>query len=366
MANSELNTQLYNKLLNNIKNKTFFELEDLRNLTDKRIQIFFVLSKKNIGKSYQIMKLFKSCLATNDKFVYVRFSRTEIDIVAAEWAANMDIPFLIKKHTIVLKTNPSKIVGFVQHISNLQNSASAQFEGVKYLIFEEIIPLDSKKLNDQKVRNIMTFISNVERIKQDFEIWMFGNLHGENRLMEKFGFGYSDNLDFRDDLINGKKIYSLFVNLRDNYVGIEKQSLTNVLLKRDAYLTKLLYNNQAAGLGDRSLDFKLKQFFNPIFGVLFNDKFIYKLSTYTDPIKQTNKRLYLLNLEIFNPDDAHKFKIITDQIDIFNKYDNIKFYHGNIKEYLKDTVLPILQSRLCFYLDSKDISEFIKHLNTKY
>lgn len=96
---------------NEIEGRQFFELAPLfKNF--KNFNIFFILSKKDIGKSYQIIKLIKE-LKPGELVVYVRFLRDEIERTAAQWQVDPLIPFFIRNMVIYSKLTKPKCSGIV-------------------------------------------------------------------------------------------------------------------------------------------------------------------------------------------------------------------------------------------------------------
>lgn len=344
-----------------VKNKKYFELEDVDKL-NCNYNILFFLGKKNIGKTYQLLKLLKS-LKPGEKIIYGRYSDSELKALKQEWNNTPSIPFKIKGNDLYDKEEKDekgkelhrgKLVKF----KNLQNTASMQFEGYKLIIFDEIIPYNASEMKESEVNTFFLFLSNVERNKDNLKIYLFGNNNGANPLMSKLKISLTDDLIYKED------IKLLFINSKSLYKGIEGQKITSNLLKYAQNMLDALLDNRPLSISDRQItDLDVIDAFEPMLVVVDNYEVFCikkKIVTYAG----YDVELYLLKYDAyFNSvtaiNDYQTNLIVTFDEYTSNKYDNVIFIDNSTAIGIYNDMMNLIKAKRLYFENEGHIMRFI-------
>ncbi|WP_075285103.1 hypothetical protein [Mycoplasmopsis bovis] len=376
------NIKLWEQFKKITKNKKYFEFADIDKLK-LNWNILFFLGKKNIGKSYQLNLLIKS-LKDNERFIYGRFSASEIETTRTTWNDDAEWPYYIDskriirhKHEFTYTTHTNKkgesitkqankIVGTCVIFQTLQNTASAfnGFENFKFILFDEIIPLNPQEMKPNHIESFIRFISNVERNKTDLKIYMLGNNNGPNVLMSQLKISTADNLIWREE----EKF--LFINSQDIYKGIENQQTTLGLLKYSIAFQDAILNNKPLSISQRQItDLNIINEFNYWISIIHNYSayHIKKINTNHQGYKIT---MYLLHRELYVNDETikhlikHKnIRLITFDELTANNFDYVKYIDNENAETIKQTIYTIVKAKRLFFENQNYVSELIKIIN---
>lgn len=339
---------------NEIEGRQFFELAPLfKNF--KNFNIFFILSKKDIGKSYQIIKLIKE-LKPGELVVYVRFLRDEIERTAAQWQADPLIPFFIRNMVIYSKNDKSQVLGYCFYINNLQASGSLEFANVSTVIVDEINPLNPQRFTTAKVHAFAAFLSNVERHKKGLRVLIFGNNHGQNALMDSLGVNARTEIkEIEYKTPSGEIARLLFLNLKNRFKGIESQAVTGLFLSQRPEAFGNMLQNAGDGLTSKLLDVEQLKHFKPLFRLIFELNQIYTLKIFKTEYMGIKYVFYALIKEAeFSTHGVY----YSDKLALVNVYPNINY---NNLIYFKNVINTLMRGKQLYYKNLGDLIEFTKY-----
>lgn len=353
LTSNEVNENLKN-YYNDIQGRQFFELAPLfKNFSG--FNIFFILSKKDIGKSYQIIKLIKE-LKPGELVVYVRFLRDEIERTAAQWQADPLIPFFIRNMVIYSKTDKTTVLGYCFYINNLQASASLEFANVSTVIVDEINPLNPQRFTVAKVHAFAAFLSNVERHKKGLRVLIFGNNNGQNALMDSLGVNARTEVkEIEYQTPSGEIARLLFLNLKNRFKGIESQAVTGLFLSQRPEAFNNMLQNAGEGLTSKLLDVEQLKHFKTLFRLIFELNQIYTLKIFKTEYMGIKYVFYALIKEAEYTTNGVYF---SDNLALVNVYTNITF---NNLIYFKNVINTLMQNKQLYYKNPGDLIEFTKY-----
>lgn len=229
--------------LRHLKHKKWFELKDMREAFPN-INMFIIKGKKNIGKSYAILKEWEKLAQEKKKFLFLRITEGESKEFSKEISESPSNPFTIKANRIYYN---GENCGIISWVKNLQRTRSLQFEGYSTIFFDEYIAFEEKTYGNDLMlaRNIVRLIMDVQRNKPDIEVWFLGNNDIQVDLFTKYF-----KLNIYSDIQVDYSASVVYVNLRNLYEGVSK-SLATGLAYYDKQLDNYLTNNNT--MGDISL-----------------------------------------------------------------------------------------------------------------
>ncbi len=333
-----------------IKDKTYFEIDDVNKL-NVDWKILFVLGKKNIGKSYQLRKLLTE-LKEDERVVFGRYSKGELDVLKTSWNLDESFPFGVKGEKIIDKKT-GRYRGQLVKFKNLQTSASMNYDGVKYIIFDEIIPLDPKLITKAQVEAFIKFLSNVERNKSDLKVLLFGNNNGINELMNAFNLGVADFLIWKKD------IKMLYINTFELFKGIESQEITAGILKYIPAIEESLLSNKPLSMSQRLLPnaYALREF-DPYLAIVLDNEVLEIRRKYFEKYGRS-QLWFTIFANWFSPSVTDEFRCYTFDLTTTNRFDNVYYLDGEQREQIKKFLKEVLQSKRFLYINDAHVDKII-------
>lgn len=226
------------------KNKKWFELSDLQKIPEiiPLIQCYIISSKKGIGKTYQMRRKMEEAEQEGKKFIFVRRLKDDISEQADDWddlAENTDWPYRIVGRKIIRRDN-GKNVGRITTISTLYNQTGKEFEGYKYVFFDEYKDKRGiKRYIPKEFNKFCKFLLDFQRSKSDIMVYMFSN---EETKHDPYTIGL--RIDASTDYFIDLEIGVFYINLKEHFEGaITEDSLGKRLAKYDDELLDELNNN---------------------------------------------------------------------------------------------------------------------------
>lgn len=259
------------------QNLQWFNLDDIINysgvnkeLLIKYICIWIINLKKNCGKTYWIInqtnELCEKCINgyinnvdANHKFVLL--FRTDTILKARINEINLDDNYKYyiignkifskgeKKIKITKNGNEKEIwdnrnihVGFAFGLNSMDNYTGFQFHGVKKVFYDEYRSKRTLSYNqrESEFRKFYIFLDNVQRDKNDLQVYLFGNNEDDADPIAE-GFFIDKTTDYFIDLEGGVFYFNV-----DFLKGATKESrLANRLAKYSPSLKQFIEQNQA-------------------------------------------------------------------------------------------------------------------------
>lgn len=225
--------------------KYYFELSDLYKLKEinQLINCYIINSKKGIGKTYQMRLLMEEAEKQNQKFIFVRRLKEDLQEQQQDWddlAEYEDWPYRIKSKKIMRRDN-NKVVGRITTISTLYNQTGKEFKGYKYIFFDEFKDKRGiKRYIPKEFNKFVKFIIDVQRNKKDLKVFMFANDETRHDPYTT-GLRIDASTDYFIDLEKGV----FYVNLKEKFKGaITEDTAGYRLASGDAELMEELNNNE--------------------------------------------------------------------------------------------------------------------------
>lgn len=313
--------------------KQYFEIADLEKHFPKA-WIYIIKGKKGIGKSYQITKLLQKIAKTKDKFIFVRTTYSDLNTTKNTFSQNAKIPFLIDGNKIINK-DTNEFQGYAIYANNLSRYRSQNYEGFKYIIYDEYIAFNKKDYNDYDffASRFIRFIMDVNR---DFDVerggvsplkcYMFGN---NDLVFDPFNEYFK--IDIKDTIFNYNESLGIVIgNLEHYYLGMLDQTKAWGLAYFDNQLYEFLTSNKSTENITQMINYSQSEN-----GII--EKYILEQGVYIEIIRNIN------DPNIFILKNYHK--------KVSNKIPCLAF---NKSDYLSDNE--------CIYLEREQAIPFIETL----
>lgn len=227
-------------------NKKWFELKDLEQIKEINplINCYIVNSKKGIGKTYQMRKKMEDAEKEGYKFIFVRRLKDDIGEQAEDWAdlaETTDWPYLIIGKKKIINKNTQETVGRITTISTLYNQTGKEFNGYKYVFFDEFKDKRGiKRYIKGEFKSFIKFLLDFQRSKSEIVVYMFSNDETKHDPYT-VGLRIDANTDYFIDL----EIGVFYINLKDKFEGaINDDSVGKRLAKFDDELIEELNENK--------------------------------------------------------------------------------------------------------------------------
>lgn len=227
-------------------NKKWFELSDLEQIKEINplINCYIVNSKKGIGKTYQMRKKMEAAEKEGCKFIFVRRLKDDIGEQAEDWAdlaETTDWPYLIVGKKRIINKNTQETVGRITTISTLYNQTGKEFNGYKYVFFDEFKDKRGiKRYIKGEFKSFIKFLLDFQRSKNEIVVYMFSNDETKHDPYT-VGLRIDANTDYFIDL----EIGVFYINLKDKFEGaITDDSVGKRLAKFDDELIEELNENK--------------------------------------------------------------------------------------------------------------------------
>lgn len=383
-----------------------FKLEHIDDL-GINYQIFFMLGKKGIGKTYCISNYVKSELAKNPnaKFFFIRNTREELRALKTQFA-DYNWPFELEDRNLYLKTHDKPDEKLTRINRKRHNCGHAAFvnsggldsaKGPDYqncvaIIWDECNnETDSFKLDEYNFFKFINFCSSVIRDKKNVKILIFGNLLPKsdggtvNPLMELLGIPHDSELKiirYKNE-INNEISTMIFWNSMNAYRGIEEEDSIGLLNRRVGW--EVLYNNmpipQSAKIiterewlaftSERGFCFNSEGKVKVLFvGSLINNFFVpQEDDTKKDPFLLPNTVYTCIKLQDFDPNLTFQHKLISDNPIITNSYIGVTLVKEKVIGKFIKRLIRVSKRRRLFYVGEeteKYLSKNILTLKSKY
>lgn len=312
-------------------------------------QIFFLYSKKDIGKTRQLAKVLEEIRRKDPEaeVVFIRNNKEEIAGLKETMNHNIHWPTCTdgnyvwwkdKKYTAKGKKligDNAKPCGFVAYASGLGfvKWQGSEFENVKFWLWDECNSIEGG-LTFDVFQSVNVFLSSIIRDKKNVKGFMFGNLlERENIFLSRLGVNSKTKLkiiDIHKDRDPKKELLSrlLYLNTGDLFKGIEEQSgLATQFLDETEHLN-LLHNRP--GITDQKSQYEELDLRNykPLFSFVFDDstevimgrKKVHYFILYAFKIPNSNR--IVIWIDLFKPQHIRKgFNLIlTPEELIANEY----------------------------------------------
>lgn len=226
--------------------KKWFELSDLEQVKEINplINCYIVNSKKGIGKTYQMRKKMEDAEKEGYKFIFVRRLKDDIGEQAEDWAdlaETTDWPYLIVGKKRIINKNTQETVGRITTISTLYNQTGKEFNGYKYVFFDEFKDKRGiKRYIKGEFKSFIKFLLDFQRSKSEIVVYMFSNDETKHDPYT-VGLRIDANTDYFIDL----EIGVFYINLKDKFEGaINDDSVGKRLAKFDDELIEELNENK--------------------------------------------------------------------------------------------------------------------------
>lgn len=276
------------RIIKKFEYKTYFEIDDLTT-TFKDINFFIIKGKKNIGKTYSIIKKMEEIAKKGKKFVLMRITEGEAKTLSKEWNSDNNIPFKIKAKRIYYD---GKDVGQIAWLKNLQNERSQQFNDYEVIFFDEFVPFSETVFGagvESQIllaRNFVRFAIDVQRSKKDIKIFCFGNNESALDIFAKF---FRISLDH--PIFINHEVGVLYWNLEHFYKG-HSNTIGHKLAIFDADLEEYLASNNTFEDVSKLANFNVIDKSITLFYFILHKK-VYKFSEYlhltnTKHLQKTN------------------------------------------------------------------------------
>lgn len=226
-------------------NKKWFELKDLERIKEinNLISCYIINSKKGIGKTYQMRLKMEQAVKEGNKFIFVRRLKDDIAEQAEDWddlSETTSWPFIIRGRKIIDK-NTNKTVGRITTISTLYNQTGKEFNGYKYVFFDEFKDKRGiKRYIPKEFNKFCKFLLDFQRNKSDIIVYMFSN---DETRHDPYTVGL--RIDASTDYFIDLEIGVFYINLKDKFIGaITDDSVGKRLARFDDELMEELNENK--------------------------------------------------------------------------------------------------------------------------
>ena len=226
--------------------KKWFELSDLEQIKEINplINCYIVNSKKGIGKTYQMRKKMEAAEKEGCKFIFVRRLKDDIGEQAEDWAdlaETTDWPYLIVGKKRIINKNTQETVGRITTISTLYNQTGKEFNGYKYVFFDEFKDKRGiKRYIKGEFKSFIKFLLDFQRSKNEIVVYMFSN---DETKHDPYTVGL--RIDASTDYFIDLEIGVFYINLKDKFEGaITDDSVGKRLAKFDDELIEELNENK--------------------------------------------------------------------------------------------------------------------------
>lgn len=381
-----------------------FNLQHIDNLGID-YQIFFMLGKKGIGKTYCMSRYVKEELFKNPdaKFFFIRNTREELRALKAQFS-DTNWPFELEDRSLYLKTHAKPTVrksrrtrkncGYATFINSggLDAFKGPDYEKCVAIIWDECNnETDNFKLNPHDFFKFINFCSSVIRDKKNVKILIFGNLLPKsdggtvNPLMEYLGIPHDSELKIiRCKNQTNKEVSTMiFWNSKDAYRGIEEEDAIGLLNRRVGW--EVLYNNMPVPQSAKIISEREWLAFTPERGFCFSHegktKVLFTGSLINNFFKPEEKGIEMnphlmpntvyncIKISEFDPNLTFKHKLITDNSIIANSFIGISLVKKKVIGRFIKRVLKMAKRKRLFYVGEgteKHLIENIDKLESKY
>lgn len=385
---TELDLEIWHRFCENaekgsIENNNRFRLKYVFDL-NLDWKILILLGKKNIGKTYEFVKLINRLCAEGDgEVVLLRMQAKEI-VTGLYPLLNYDSKSNIRiqqksnsYYELVHKTRKDardkpKRCGFAASINSLTSYQGASYDNVKYVIWDECISDDGNlKITQNDLNTFERFLSSVVRDKTDVKVLIFGNLLKKvsnvagDAVLNHFGIPIEANCKYIQ-ASSGAKV--LFLNTRNMFTGIESQK---ILAGVDQATQQSLLDNTINPRGIKTVG--KYEFLDaiPNFALLFvynKIKYIIHIAIPKNP-DPNDKEYWIMNLEIFTDNSLYDYEVYTDDPTIYNNYSNHVLYTKESRFLRKwKSIIKMIKGSQMLYSDDYTAEQsniYVKHFETK-
>lgn len=346
--NTELEKQLWNKFLKNVKEdqkedekETFdiggkgkFKLKHIEDL-NVDFDILFVYGKKGIGKTVQLGRLVDKIAEEHPEGIVVLLRNTgkELDALQKQLATSENWPIFLKGHTLYHKYKKKgrsrRYMGFATYLTGeaLRGAQGPEYKNVKAIIWDECNYTGSQfGISLKELTKFIVFVSSIVRDNKDVKFYLFGNyLRNEdssttNIFLESAGIDPESRLKLIEFDTEDKKDKTrlLYINTGNLYRGIESQKYVGIFGKK---IVQDLNDNLPAATSSKLVNLKDFLEAEPIWAFVFNlereELVIYFAKTY---ISSTSLPHFICRVEQYDHDRQYLFLPFTDNEHIYNKY----------------------------------------------
>lgn len=238
----EIEKQKWEEFKEIIKDEQFMRYEHFQKLNINQ-HILIHLSVKNTGKTTELYRLIKACIARKKKFIYGRVTPAELKTEINKFATDENSPctvivskgnfyFFLKSDIEAYRSeNPLKIsvrysdlekagykyVGLGMTFMGSNTLGSGNYTDFDTIFFDEIVPYTAKNyVNPEVLYHWSVAVSTVLRNKTELYIVMMGNLKAtlkEVPILRYYGISVSDNLRIiKRSMEGGDPCTILYVN----------------------------------------------------------------------------------------------------------------------------------------------------------
>lgn len=360
----------YNKVIENDK---YFDLKKV-NALNIPYDILIITSQRNVGKSYQIYKLIEE-LKEGEYFVLIRTLKEELKALANHFAtdnnSNIDIigdKIYLKEYDgdkKLLPISKRRLVGRTASMRNSSNYKSAFGDGFKFLVYDEFIDDNNRKICDVALMDFLSLMVSIKRKTPEFKAYLFSNLFGDRTiLLNQMGIDKTKEIEYKTSSITykSKKITNniLYLNLKNKFDGINNDPSLALALQLNKQIAEAWKSNSTIKSSKRVIAGAQKELFNTIYSFT-NGKYIWHLKTYETQIKGKNltiaKTVYLLEDTIFY-NTSLKTPIYTVSENVYNLYET-QFLTKKRFNRLFRFLMALAKKQSLFLSSSNTLEEFM-------
>lgn len=238
----ELERQKWEEFKEIIKDEQFMRYEHFQKLNLNQ-HILIHLSVKNTGKTTELYRLIKACIARKKKFIYGRVTPSELKTEINKFETDENSPcsvivskgmfyFFLKSDIDNYRSeNPTKLtvrysdlekagyryVGLGMTFMGSNTLGSGGYSDFDTIFFDEIVPYTAKNyVNPGVLYHWSVAVSTILRNKSELYIVMMGNLKADMKevpILKYYGISVSDNLRIiKRSMEGGEPCTILYVN----------------------------------------------------------------------------------------------------------------------------------------------------------
>lgn len=168
----------------------------------------FIIGERGVGKTYGIVKyVTKKFIEKQEQFAYIRRYKSDLRKSVPTFFTSVINNNEFENHNLSSSKDTFRcdgdICGFAMTLSTAQDLKSANFDKVKYIIFDEFIIDEGQKKYYLK-NEVFTFLNLVETISRlrDVKIILIGN--AGNLITNPYFLYFDMNLPYNNDIITFK------------------------------------------------------------------------------------------------------------------------------------------------------------------
>ena len=242
---------------------------------------------------------------------------------------------------------------------NASNFKSSFGEGYKFLVYDEFIDDNGRKICDVGLMSFLSLVVSIKRNTPNFKCYMFSNLNSDRTLLLN-DLNIDKHAPIQYKTAKVKKIVCniLYLNLLSKFSSLTSDPTYLLAAQLNDKIAKAWLNNSTIKSSDRIINSDYSKLYKPI--ISFTDGvYLWTLSKYTNYFEKLNRNIttYLLSDTFFLIAPSN-LKTLTCDINTHNLYNTVYLDPKRFKRWIH-YLQRIAKNKLLYLTSSKTFSLFL-------